>query len=168
MLKDVASYGPWRAKLTSILVAEDCWEIVSGTEIKPFRIAVMNDANNAPLDQPAIDARQAKIKDFRKCSKKADSLITHTLDDSIVMSLDVHARNPVDMWNQLAADYKTVTLAQRSATRKEFLNFTISEEESHLDIKQRYNELLRKVTLQGGAMDITDRLETLLNALPQK
>ena len=73
------------------------------------------------------------------------------------MSLDVHVRNHVDMWNQLAADY-----------RKEFLNFTISEGESHLDIKQRHNELLRKVTLPGGAIDITDRLVTLLNAFPTK
>ena len=28
VLKDTASYGPWRTKLTSILDAEDCMEIV--------------------------------------------------------------------------------------------------------------------------------------------
>ena len=30
VLKDAASYGPWRTKLTSILDAEDCMEIVTG------------------------------------------------------------------------------------------------------------------------------------------
>ena len=33
LLKDTATYGPWRAKLTSILDAEDCWDIVNGSEV---------------------------------------------------------------------------------------------------------------------------------------
>lgn len=40
--------------------------------------------------------------------------------------------------------------------------------ESHLDIKQRYNELLQKINVQGGAIDVADRLETLPNAIPKK
>ena len=32
LLKDTATYGPWKAKLTSILDAEDCWDIVNGRE----------------------------------------------------------------------------------------------------------------------------------------
>ena len=43
-LKDEASYGPWRAKLTSILDAKDCLEIVSGTKTESVRIAIGNDA----------------------------------------------------------------------------------------------------------------------------
>ena len=35
VLKDRASYGPWRAKMTSILDAEDCWDIVNGDEGEP-------------------------------------------------------------------------------------------------------------------------------------
>ena len=31
VLKDASSYGPWRTKLTAILDAEDCLEIVNGT-----------------------------------------------------------------------------------------------------------------------------------------
>lgn len=93
-------------------------------------IAFVNDANSAPLNQAAVDVKQAKIKDFRKRSKKAHSLITQTIDDNIVMSQDVHARNPVNIWIQIAEDYNTVTPAQRSATRKELLNFIITEEES--------------------------------------
>ena len=70
--------------------------------------------------------------------------------NGIVMSLDVHGNNPVLMWAQLGADYNIVTPAQRSSARTEFLTFVISGDESFLTIKQRYNELLRKVTVQGG------------------
>ena len=30
ILKDAASYGPLKAKITPILDAEDCWEIANG------------------------------------------------------------------------------------------------------------------------------------------
>ena len=37
-----------------------------------------------------------------------------------------------------------------------------------MDIKQRYNLLLRKVSVQGGVIDVEDTLETLLNAFLEK
>ena len=39
VLKDASSYGPWRTKLTAILDAEDCLEIVNGKEMEPPEIA---------------------------------------------------------------------------------------------------------------------------------
>ena len=159
---DAASYGPWKAKITSILDAEDCWEIIEGTELKPIRLILQDD------NKEECDKCLTEIKDFKKRSKKAASLITQTLDNSIVMGLDVHNRDPVAMWTQLAEDYNTITPAQRSAVRKEFMNFEISETETILEIKQRYNELMRKVTVQGGVIEGANQLDTLLNALPQK
>ena len=35
VLKDRSSYVPWRAKMTSILDAEDCWDIVNDDEGEP-------------------------------------------------------------------------------------------------------------------------------------
>ena len=147
VLKDKASYGPWRTKITAILDAEDCLEIVNGTEIEPPEIAEAQDADNAPANSAEVEKRHVEIKDWRKRSKKAASLLTQTVDDSIVMSLDVHGNNPVPIWAQLGADYNTVTPAQRLSARTEFLTFTISEDESYLTIKQRYIELLRRVTV---------------------
>ena len=66
-----------------------------------------------------------------------------TMDDSIVMSLDVHGNNPTLIWAQLGADYNTVTPAQRSSARTEFLTFMIGNDESYIYIKLRYDELLR-------------------------
>ena len=46
--------------------------------------------------------------------------------------------------------------------------FTIGNDESYIDVKLRYEDLLRKVTAQGGMIGENDRLQTLLGALPQK
>ena len=168
VLKDSATYGPWRTKLTAILDAEDSLEIVNGTELEPVEIAEVLNPDGVAANTVAVDKRQAEIKDWRKRSKKAASLITQTLDDSIVMSLDVHGNNPTLMWAQLGATYNTITAAQRSSARTDFLMFTINNDDSFIDIKLKYDELLRKVTAQGGMIGDNDRLQTLLGALPQK
>ena len=84
------------------------------------------------------------------------------------MSLDVHNRNPLLMWAQVASDYNIVTPAQRSTARKDFLNFNITEDETHLEIKQKFNELLRRITVQRGVVTAADQLQTLLGSLPQE
>ena len=158
VLKDSATYGPWRTKLTAILDAEDSLEIVNGTELEPVEIAEVLNPDGVAANTVVVDKRQAEIKDWRKRSKKAASLITQTLDDSIVMSLDVHGNNPTLMWAQLGATYNTITAAQRSSARTYFLMFTISNDDSFIDIKLKYDELLRKVTAQGGMIGDNDRL----------
>ena len=55
--------------------AEDCREIVCGSKIEQVRIAIANDANKELANQPAVDVRQTKIKNFRKRAKKTASLI---------------------------------------------------------------------------------------------
>ena len=60
-----------------------------------------------------------------------------------------------------------MTMAQISAARKAFLNLEIAEEESNLETKLRYNELIRKITVQGGVMREEDRLDTLLTSFPK-
>lgn len=47
VLKETTSYSLWREKLTSILDAKDCSEIVSRIETEPVQITIANDANNA-------------------------------------------------------------------------------------------------------------------------
>ena len=71
--------------------------------------------------------------------------MSQTIDDSIVMSLEVLERDLVLVWAQLVDDYNTVTPAQRSVSRKEFLIFVIIEDETLLLIKQKYKELFRKL-----------------------
>ena len=146
VLKDSITYGPWRTKITAILDAEDSLEIVNGTELEPVEIAEVLNADNTSANSAEVEKRHAEIKDWRKRSKKAASLITQTLDDSIVMSLDVHGNNPTLMWAQLGADYNTITAAQRSSARTDFLMFSIGNDETYIDVKLRYDDLLRKVT----------------------
>ena len=46
--------------------------------------------------------------------------------------------------------------------------FMIGNDESYIDINLRYDEHLRKVTVQSGMIGTHDRLQTLLGALPEK
>ena len=63
VLKDKESYAPWRTKITAILDAEDCLEIVNGTEIEPHEIAEVQDADNAPANSAEVEKRHVEIKD---------------------------------------------------------------------------------------------------------
>lgn len=47
-----------KAKLTSILDAEDCWDIVNGTELEPNEIAVVVDLDDAPKNKLDVGQRQ--------------------------------------------------------------------------------------------------------------
>ena len=79
MLKDSITYGPWRTKLTAILDAKDSLEIVNGTELEPVEIAEVLNADNTSANSAKVEKRHAEIKDWRKRSKKAASLITQTV-----------------------------------------------------------------------------------------
>ena len=63
ILKDALSYGPWRTKLTAILNAEDCLEIVNGTELEPVEIAEVLNADNTSANNEEVNKRQVEIKD---------------------------------------------------------------------------------------------------------
>ena len=115
-----------------------------------------------------IAARRKEIKDYKRRYKKAASLITQSIDDGIVQTLSVHNKDPKLMWDALSTDYNNVTPAQLSLARQNFLNFRVMEDETYLELKQRFNELLRKVVEQNGVVTIEDQLQTLLASLPAK
>ena len=102
---------------------------MNGTESELNMIALINDLDDVSKNKADIDATQSQIEDIKKRSKELASRITQKIDDSIVLNLDVHERNPVLMWMQLAEDFNTIAPAQRLATRNELLNFVITEED---------------------------------------
>ena len=109
--------------MTSILDAEDCWDIVNGDEGEPALVEPRT-VHRVVVNQEAVTESKSQLKYFQKRRKKAASLITQTVDDSIV---DVCERDPVHMWQKLATDYNKVTDSQRASARKAFLNFKISK-----------------------------------------
>ena len=137
IVKNSATCGPWKVQLTFFQDAQDCRETVIGIELILSEIAVIVDLDHVLENKEEVDKKYAKIEDFRNRYKKAVSFITHTIDDTIVMSLEVHERDPVLGWSQLVDDYNTVTPARQSTARKEFLNFVIIEDETFLIIKQK-------------------------------
>ena len=167
VLKDKASYGPWKAKITSVLDAEECWDIVCRLEVAPVIVAPRT-VDRVVVNREEVAESRAALKDFNTRSKKAASLITQTIDDSLVMSLDVFDRDPCRMWEKIARDFNTVTASQSHIARREFLSFKIRDDEGHPEAKHRYEELLRRVKIQGGEIEDDDKLLTLLGALPAK
>ena len=168
ILKDKETYGPWKTKITSILDADDFWTIVDRTELSPAVVASIAGPNNTVTNQAEVNESRALFKGYAKRTNKATSLITQIADDSIVMMLDIHNRDPRAIWDQLAKDCDNVTPSGKFTAEKEFHDFRIPEDANFLEIKQSFNELLRKVRVQGGDMTAPTHLQTLLGALPPK
>ena len=171
VLKGAAGYGAWEIKMSTILEAEECWDLTQGLEEEPEEIDFSEDEDgtiNDGTDPVEIKERLAEIKDWKRRFRKAASLITQSVDDSLVQMLSVHKKNPILIWAALASDFNTVTPAQRASAIHNFHGYVVTEEESFLTMKHNFNELLRRVTEQGGSVSASSQIQTLLGALPQK
>ena len=123
------------------------------------------DAVEDPADQADIALRTerlAKIKDWKKRYRKAASLITQSVDDSMVQMLDVHNKNPVFIWAALRADYDSVIPAQEAIATHNFFGYFVTKDDTFLTMKHNFYELLRKV------VELFQQLQTLLGTLPEK
>ena len=168
ILKNAEGYGAWRVKMETILDADDCWDIVQGTEVEPVDLtpAAKVEGEGEAVENPPptaaeallIATRRKEVKDYKRRYKKAAFLITQSIDDGIVQTLSVHNKDPKLMWDALSTDYNNVTLAQLSLARQSFLNFRVTEDETYQELKQRINELLRKVVEHNGVVTIEDQL----------
>ena len=130
-------------------------------------------AEGANLDNPqtaanaiAIAARRAKIKDWKRRYENVASLITQSVDDGTVQTLSVHGKDPKLIWDALSSNFNTVTPAQQSLAMQDFQAFRVTEDETYLEMKQRFNELMRKVGEKGGVVSAAYQLQTLLGSLP--
>ena len=85
------------------------------------------------------------MKDWKRRFRKAASLITSSVDDCMVQMLDIHKKNPILICAALKADYNTVTAAQQAQAVHNFLGYTISKDDTFLELKHNFDELLRKV-----------------------
>ena len=145
--------------MAAILQGNECWRLVQGIEPEPWSLGVqvVDDGDGVidPADQVDIARRTeqlAEIKDWNTRYRKVASLITQSVDDSLVQMLDVHDQNPIFMWAALKEDYITVTPAQLAQGAHNFLGYTITKDDTFLQLKHNFDELLRKVVEQGGAI----------------
>ena len=137
----MAGYSARSTKMETILDADDCWDIVIGTEKEPNELGWVVDEGQEGA--PAVVAHAAKeairaleIKDWKRRFKKAASVITQSVDDGLVHILKVHNKNPILMWAALAADFNTITPAQLSLARRYF------------SLENRYTTLFCRVAIR--------------------
>ena len=74
VLKDRSSYGPWRAKMTSILDAKDYWDIVNGDE---GELALVE-----PRTAERVFVNQEEVTEGRKSMKR----LSETKEESSVLN----------------------------------------------------------------------------------
>ena len=172
VLKYAAVYVSWATKMEAILDGEDCWDILKGTESELGEIGWVIDPGEeaqAPGVQIAAEAARAQeIKDWKRRFKQAASLITQSLDDSLVRIPRVHNKTPLLMWARLRADYNTISPARLALATKDFQKYFIAEDEPYLLSRQNFDDLLLAVTAQGGEVFSRDQLQTLLGSLPER
>lgn len=115
--------------METILDAEDCWEIVLGTEVIPidltpvatlvvFGAAAIVVVAHTAAELLVIATRVKERKDFIKRVRRAATIITTSIDDGMVQTSEFHNNDPKLMWDALAAAYDTVTPAQLSFGRQ--------------------------------------------------
>ena len=85
----------------------------------------------------------------------------------MVQMLDVHNKNLILIWAAPKEDHNTVTPAQLAQAAHNFLGYVVTEDDTFLQLKHNFDELLRKVVEQGGAISPGEQLQTLLGALPR-
>lgn len=95
-------------KITSILDSED---IVRRQEHKPPLVAPLT-IDRAVINREEVAESTAAIKDFTKRKKKATSMITQTIDENLVMNLDICDRDPCLLRENFAAYFNRTTPAQ--------------------------------------------------------
>ena len=61
-----------------------------------------------------------------------------------------------------------MTPAQLAKAAHNFLWYVITEDDTFLQLKHNFDELLRKVVEQGGSISPAEQLQTLLGAFPMK
>ena len=87
--------------MEAILDGEDCRDIVMETELEPGELGWVVDpgeeAQASGVQIATEAARAQEIRDWKRRFKKAASLITQSLDDSLVRILRVHNKNPLLM-----------------------------------------------------------------------
>ena len=84
ILKDMAGYSAWSTKMETILDADDCWDIVIGTEIEPNELGWVVGEGQEGAPAAVVDAakeaiRALEIKDWKRRFKKAASVITQMM-----------------------------------------------------------------------------------------
>ena len=167
-LTGAENYGAWKAKLKTILNAEDCLQIVHGVETCPDEVLAIEDGVDGVMNQVAMNTNVADLRDFGKRSRKAASLIMQTVSDKISITIESLSDDPMAMWLKLKNDYEQVSPALKQLAKREFLAFEMADEEKCIDSKNRFENLVGNCVLQNLVISEEDQVLTLMDAIPEK
>ena len=140
---DGGNYYLWKHKMSLLLVAQDLFGVVDGTE-----------------------ARQDENKvEWNKKDSRARATICLCLKDS-VFNMVTECKNAKEVWDKLTKYYQSTSLVNQLMQRRKFLTVKMSEGE---DIKEHINKvktLAEQLQATGGELKSEDLVTTLLLSLP--
>ena len=87
-----SNYGIWSMKVKMVLMKDDLWGLINGTEVLPA--------------QPSAEQRAA----YARKVAKATATIGLTIDDSFLLMIDDKA-TPKDKWDALKEHFQSDSLA---------------------------------------------------------
>ena len=82
ILKNAEGYGAWSTKMETILDADDCWEIVQGTEAEPVDLApavVQVEEEGEVVENPSPTAAEVLLIAARKKEIQKGCISNHTI-----------------------------------------------------------------------------------------
>ena len=146
------NFYTWKFKIRLILLREEVWSVVDGTE-------------KAPVEGSADNAK-AQIDAWRKKDEKAYTSICLSISDSELPHIRA-CTSAAEVWKTLNDTYESSDLARKLYLRRKFFTAQMQDGDSMQDLFNRVDELAEQ--LRGVGQDIADSdiAMTLLGALPE-
>ncbi len=138
----------WKFKVQMLLIREDLWEIVNGSD-------------TAPVGTSEAQA----IATWRKRDQKALSTICLAIEDSELTHVRA-CKTAAEAWKNLGEAYETKGLARKLYLRRKFLTHMMIEGDTMQEHITRLSEMAEQLEAIGAEVSDGDMVMTLLCSLP--
>lgn len=143
------NYATWKLQCQMMLMKENLWSIVNGTETGP---------------PDGADAREREK--FKTRKDRALATIVLAVDPSLLYLLD-KTEDPVYVWNKLQSQLQRKNWANKLMLRKRLYSLQLKEGESVQKHVKEVTELFNELSVIGEKMSDEDRVVHLLASLPE-
>ena len=143
---NASNYATWKVQIRMLLVKDNLWNIVNGTEVAPAE----------------TDSQHAKFV-IRK--DRALATIVLSIDPSLLYLIG-DPDDPIVVWNKLADQFQKKTWANKLALRRKLYSLRLNEGDSVQEHIKVMTEIFNDLAVVGDAVEDEDRVVHLLASLP--
>ena len=152
------NYRAWFTKLKVQLKVINCWQLVTGTEVRPPATAL------AGADAAAMTAALALRRSWDMRNDAAAAVLITSISDEELQVVQGIDENPVLIWTRLEQKFQRRSEAEAETSFMLFLDFAHFESESANEMIERYETALHCLD-QGVTVDANMRQRILIGPL---